>query len=684
MAEEQGLPQLVTEAGDKTDLEAEGAKNESEDYSVFTSSESSGGYGTNRSRIRAKRLLLNLLLGLVAVTVVASHVQLIRATLRRRQAYRSVVTHEQRPEISHYVKYAPLPQTADEPEQAHPTSGEDSEGRHEELPSPTVLPIPEAFDKDTGDGILIARVSSKEEREDAPRREDRAPLLGAEENIVEIEENADSAVETSITPEESASSNDEADVPPVEAASADVPPVEAASADVPPVEAASADVPPVEAASAEKRDPFKGLEDELAALEVLINDSGPTPREPGSPPADTTASSHVREPLETIKESEAEEASDEATTVACKEPATTEKEASPESHGQSASDALSGPMEALKFPQQEVPLPEIPVETKPQRRHRKAPKSPPKEPPPKPPRRPAPSPESAERLEVPTLISTLTESPFDAMYKVDDSDLEPYRSMLEGNLEDIVFVQQVPVPKQQLVDFTSGSWLDTTVMHIYCALVAKHIDSRVSLKQQKDVAVLSPVDYATMWQLFLNDHRIPMPSESDITRSQTASKVVFPLMVPLWDWSANEYSGSVGHFITAVIDRENARISVVDSLPHPEPFYGPILEFLRHVALQLHNPASGPVPQYKASPHNPEPGFPLQMEAFGVINAQTKDYSNACGPFTLENILCIAENRKPNYSIRDAPNLRKRLLLELLSGLWDRPLQSGELRVSLE
>lgn len=97
MAEEQGLPQLVTEAGDKTDLEAEGAKNESEDYSVSTSSESSGGYGTNRSRIRAKRLLLNLLLGLVAVTVVASHVQLIRATLRRRQAYRSVVTHEQRP-----------------------------------------------------------------------------------------------------------------------------------------------------------------------------------------------------------------------------------------------------------------------------------------------------------------------------------------------------------------------------------------------------------------------------------------------------------------------------------------------------------------------------------------------------------------------------------------------------------
>ncbi|CDJ40184.1 hypothetical protein, conserved [Eimeria tenella] len=656
MAEKQDLPQLVTEAGDKTDLEAGGASNgDSEDDSPFTSSRSACGHGTKRPRIRAKRLLLNLLLGLVAVAVVASHVRLIRATLRKHQAYRSVVPHKERPEISHDVEYAPLPQTADEPEQAHPTSGEDSEGWHEELPSLPVSPIPAAFGKDTGDGTVIARVSSKEEREDAPLREDRAPLVG-------VEKNTESAGETSITSEESASSNDEADIPPP----------------------ALPDVPPVEAAPAEERDPLKDLEDELAALEVFINEGGPTTREPGSPPADTAASSHLREPLATIKESEAEEASDEATTVACKELATTGKEAALDTCCQSASDALPGPTETLKLPQQEVPLPEPPIEKKPQQRHRKAPKPPPNAPPPKPPPRPGPSPDSAEKQEVPTLISTLTESSFEGVYKVDESDLEPYRSMLEGNLEDIVFVQQTPIPKQQLVDFTSGSWLDTTVMHIYCALVAKHIESRVSLNLQKDVAVLSPVDFATMWQLFLRDHRIPVPSESDITRSQTASKVIFPLMVPLWDWSAGQYSGAVGHFITAVIDRENARISVVDSLPHPEPFYGPILEFLRHVAVQLHNPAKGPVPQYKASPHNPEPGFPLQLEAFGVINAQTKDYTNACGPFTLENILCIAENRKPNYSIRDAPSLRKRLLLELLNGLWDRPLLSGELRVSLE
>lgn len=98
MAEKQDLPQLVTEAGDKTDLEAGGASNgDSEDDSPFTSSRSACGHGTKRPRIRAKRLLLNLLLGLVAVAVVASHVRLIRATLRKHQAYRSVVPHKERP-----------------------------------------------------------------------------------------------------------------------------------------------------------------------------------------------------------------------------------------------------------------------------------------------------------------------------------------------------------------------------------------------------------------------------------------------------------------------------------------------------------------------------------------------------------------------------------------------------------
>lgn len=274
-------------------------------------------------------------------------------------------------EISHDVEYAPLPQTADEPEQAHPTSGEDSEGWHEELPSLPVSPIPAAFGKDTGDGTVIARVSSKEEREDAPLREDRAPLVG-------VEKNTESAGETSITSEESASSNDEADIPPP----------------------ALPDVPPVEAAPAEERDPLKDLEDELAALEVFINEGGPTTREPGSPPADTAASSHLREPLATIKESEAEEASDEATTVACKELATTGKEAALDTCCQSASDALPGPTETLKLPQQEVPLPEPPIEKKPQQRHRKAPKPPPNAPPPKPPPRPGPSPDSAEKQEV--------------------------------------------------------------------------------------------------------------------------------------------------------------------------------------------------------------------------------------------------------------------------------------------
>ena len=38
---------------------------------------------------------------------------------------------------------------------------------------------------------------------------------------------------------------------------------------------------------------------------------------------------------------------------------------------------------------------------------------------------------------------------------------------------------------------------------------------------------------------------------------------------------------------------------------------------------------------------------------------------NACGPFVLENILCIGENRAPNYDTLDAPNLTRRIVSNL-------------------
>ncbi|CDJ50832.1 hypothetical protein, conserved [Eimeria brunetti] len=258
--------------------------------------------------------------------------------------------------------------------------------------------------------------------------------------------------------------------------------------------------------------------------------------------------------------------------------------------------------------------------------------------------------ETEKKLAVRTLISRLTETKFETPFVVTKDDLEPYKAALEGPPEDTVPVQGFPVPRKLLQDFLSGRWLDVSVLQIYSNLISAHIDGRVAQGLQPDVAVLNPSELSIAWQLFINKHQIPKVDPSSIQRCLTADRVVFAMASPLWDWVSSKIENPIGHFVVAVIDRREHRVSVVDSLPHPRQFYTPILEFIKHVAQQLHDPTAGPVPEYETSPHVPE-----------------LDLANACGAFSMENLLCIAEGRRPNYRMSDAKRIRLRMRADLFS-----------------
>lgn len=283
---------------------------------------------------------------------------------------------------------------------------------------------------------------------------------------------------------------------------------------------------------------------------------------------------------------------------------------------------------------------------------------------------------------VPPLLARLKEPMFESPFAVNKDDLQPFKGMLQGPPEGIVTVQGFPVPRSLLQDLLGGGWVDVSVLQIYSNLVNEHIEQRVAMGLQSRVAVLNPVDFSVAWQLFVKEGKTPVVNRSSIERSLTADMVIFAMTAPLGDWNSRTGHNATGHYIVAVIDRVNHRVSIVDSLPHPPRFYDPVVQFLKLVAEQLHDPADGPVPVYKASPHVPEPGFPRQIEAVpgGASFFGGKDLTNACGPFCMENIICIAEGRKPNYSAKDAKNIRLRVLLELLDGIWDRPLINGHMR----
>ncbi|CDJ33063.1 uncharacterized protein EMH_0050570 [Eimeria mitis] len=273
-----------------------------------------------------------------------------------------------------------------------------------------------------------------------------------------------------------------------------------------------------------------------------------------------------------------------------------------------------------------------------------------------------------KKRRIDTLLSCLKEPMFDQPFVLGDDDLRPHAHILKGSPHDIVIVQDFPIPRKLLQDFLTGEWLDVTVLQMYSNLISVHIDSRIASGLQNDVALLSASELSTAWQLFMNEGRIPTVDPSSIQRALSAEKVVFAMATPLWDWATHKHEGVSGHFVVAVIDRVQHTVSVVDSLPHPRDFYLPILDFLKHVAQQLHDPTAGPVPAYEASPHVPE--------RFG------RSIANACGAFCMENILCIAEGRLPNYKMSDAKVIRLRMVMELIEGLWDRPLVNGQIRES--
>lgn len=251
-------------------------------------------------------------------------------------------------------------------------------------------------------------------------------------------------------------------------------------------------------------------------------------------------------------------------------------------------------------------------------------------------------------------------------------DAEPVMNLLAGGRDDVVFLQGFPIIRGDVADFLRGGMADISLLHVYTVLVEEHIKNRVDLEMQENVAVISPVEFATSWGKFFLNHERPVVAEDVIARSRNASKVLFVLPAPLWDAIDSEFLKATGHFLLAVVDRGNNTFTIVDSLPHQESYYKPIKEFIKSVAQQMSDLKGSALPDYTPSPHIPEPGFPLQAEALPQLRELS--YYNACGVFALENMRCVAGNRMPHYAVEDTIGMRIHMVLELIKGLQTRPL----------
>lgn len=124
--------------------------------------------------------------------------------------------------------------------------------------------------------------------------------------------------------------------------------------------------------------------------------------------------------------------------------------------------------------------------------------------------------------------------------------------------------------------------------------------------------------------------------------------------------------------------------TLVDAWPLPRKDYAISTEFIKHIAEGLGDVDGNTPAKFTPSEKIPEPGFPLMAEVETHRLATTAGVYNACGIFSMENLLCIAEGRRPNYKVEDTPHMRYRMALELFEGLWDRKLVNGEVRRAMD
>ncbi|OEH79380.1 hypothetical protein cyc_06173 [Cyclospora cayetanensis] len=218
----------------------------------------------------------------------------------------------------------------------------------------------------------------------------------------------------------------------------------------------------------------------------------------------------------------------------------------------------------------------------------------------------------------PALISLLKAKKFAKPFVVGEDEFNQYSDLLTtGHPDDILELRGALLYRAHLIDFLPGRDLDASVLHIYTEMVKKHIEKRVEQKLQKPVAFISPVEIASKWSSYFYDRKAPELEQGLITKCQQATKVMFVMPVPLWNHEEKKHSGATGHFLLVIIDREHQALFIVDSLPHHKGFYEPIYNFVQHIAEQLHDPSEGLFQGYKVSADGPEPGFPLQIEAYG-------------------------------------------------------------------
>ncbi|KAL8428893.1 hypothetical protein Efla_004528 [Eimeria flavescens] len=220
-----------------------------------------------------------------------------------------------------------------------------------------------------------------------------------------------------------------------------------------------------------------------------------------------------------------------------------------------------------------------------------------------------------------------------------------YEDYVKVSRDVVLEVQGHPVLREQLLDFRPGAMLDVSVLHIYSDMVAKHVEERAKAGLQPNNLVLSPVLFSNRLKPFLKEKKLPVLPEDVLARCQSAEKVLFILPVPLWNPVTKALYDHDAHFFVVVIDRGQRSLHIVDTLPQPKPYYHPLLRFVKAIAEQMGDLEGHADAKYHAARPTPEPV-----------------HYNACGVFAAENLLCLAENRRPHYTPFDSPSIRRRML----------------------